>query len=135
MIDRLKTHIPRFVALSAAAMVALAYLLGGRDAAFGAAVGGAVAVVDAWVLIWLVVRVVEGADFMRRSFAAVLLGTKLFALLAICWAILDRVGVDPFGFSLGLGALVIGMLIGGAELSVKEARDAANAGPSAMGEG
>ena len=135
MIDRIKTHIPRYVAAAAAALVAFAFLLGGRTTAVGAAAGGLVAVLDAWVLVWLVVRVVDGASFVRRSFAAILLGTKLFALLGVCWVLLDRVGVDPLGFSLGLGALVVGMLIGGLELSAKEARAASDAGPTAMGEG
>jgi hypothetical protein len=52
-------------------------------------------------------------------------------LLGICWAVLARFGVDPVGFSLGLGALVLGMLYGGAELSLKEAqasREAQTAG-------
>jgi predicted Kef-type K+ transport protein len=53
--------------------------------------------------------------------------------LGICWALLARFGVDPMGFSLGLGALVLGMLYGGAELASKEARAAREA--QAVGEG
>lgn len=129
MIDQLKTHTPRYVAIAAVALIALGFLLGGTTVGLGAMVGGVVAVLDAWALTWLAVRVVSGAGVM----AAVLLGGKLFLLLGICWALLARFGVDPMGFSLGLGALVLGMLYGGAELASKEARAAREA--QAVGEG
>lgn len=115
------------------ALIALGFLLGGTTVGLGAMVGGVVAVLDAWALTWLAVRVVSGAGVMSRGFAAVLLGGKLFLLLGICWALLARFGVDPMGFSLGLGALVLGMLYGGAELASKEARAAREA--QAVGEG
>ena len=133
MIDQLKTHTPRYVAIAAVALIALGFLLGGTTVGLGAMVGGVVAVLDAWALTWLAVRVVSGAGFMSRGFAAVLLGGKLFLLLGICWAVLARFGVDPMGFSLGLGALVLGMLYGGAELASKEAHAAREA--QALGEG
>jgi predicted Kef-type K+ transport protein len=47
--------------------------------------------------------------------------------------LLARWGVDPIGFSVGLGALVLGMLYSGAELSVREARAAQES--TAAGEG
>jgi len=122
VIDQLKTHVPRYVAIAAVALVALGFLLGSATVGVGAIAGGVVAVLDAWALTWLAVRVVSGAGFMSRGFAAALLGVKLFFLLGICWALLARFGVDPVGFCLGLGALVLGMLYGGAELSFKEAQ-------------
>ena len=96
-------------------------------------VGGVVAVLDAWALTWLAVRIVSGAGFMSRGFAALLLGVKLVLLLGICWALLASFDIDPVGFSLGIGALVLGMLYGGAELSLKEAQAARKA--QATGEG
>jgi len=133
VIDQLKTHIPRYVAIAAAGLVALGFLLGGTTVGVGTVAGAVVAVADAWALTWLAVRVVSGAGFMSRGFAAALLGGKLFLLLGICWALLARFGVDPVGFCLGLGALVLGMLYGGAELSFKEAQAAREA--QAAGEG
>jgi hypothetical protein len=47
--------------------------------------------------------------------------------------LLARWGVDPIGFSVGLGALVLGMLYSGAELSVREAQAAREA--ATVGEG
>jgi predicted Kef-type K+ transport protein len=78
-------------------------------------------------------RIVNGAGFIGRGFAAGLLGAKLVVLLAVCWALLARWGVDPLGFSVGLGALVLGMLYSGADLSIREARAAGK--PQAAGEG
>jgi predicted Kef-type K+ transport protein len=88
---------------------------------------------DAWAITWLASRIVNGAGFIDRGFAAGLLGAKLVVLLAVCWALLARWGVDPVGFSVGLGALVLGMLYSGAELSVREAQAARET--AAAGEG
>ncbi|MGB3050574.1 MAG: hypothetical protein WBB42_06220 [Polyangiales bacterium] len=131
MIDQLKTRAPRHVAVAAMVLTGLAFVLGGVSVGTGAAVGGVVAALDAWAITWLASRIISGAGFIGRGFAAVLLGAKLVILLAVCWALLARWGVDPIGFSVGLGALVIGMLYSGAELSVREAqaaRESATAG-------
>ena len=52
---------------------------------------------------------------------------KLVLLLAVCWALLARWGADPLGFSVGLGALVVGMLFAGVDLSIREAQAARDA--------
>ena len=124
MIDQLKTQTPRYVAVAAVVLAGLALVLGGASIGTGAAVGGLVATLDAWAITWLASRIVGGAGFLSRGFAAALLGAKLVILLAVCWALLARWGVDPLGFSVGLGALVLGMLYSGAELSVREAQAA-----------
>ena len=124
MIDQLKTQTPRYVAVAAVVLAGLALVLGGASIGTGAAVGGVVATLDAWAITWLASRIVGGAGFLSRGFAAALLGAKLVILLAVCWALLARWGVDALGFSVGLGALVLGMLYSGAELSVREAQAA-----------
>jgi hypothetical protein len=124
VIDHLKTQTPRHVAVAALVLAGLASVLGGASVGIGAAVGGVVATLDAWAITWLASRIVNGAGFIGRGFAAGLLGAKLVVLLAVCWALLARWGVDPLGFSVGLGALVLGMLYSGVELSVQEARAA-----------
>ena len=133
MIDQLKTQTPRHVAVAALMLTGLAFVLGGAAVGTGAAVGGIVAALDAWAITWLASRIVSGAGFIGRGFAAALLGAKLVILLAVCWALLARWGVDPLGFSVGLGALVLGMLYSGAELSMREAQAAGE--PQAAGEG
>jgi hypothetical protein len=128
VIDQLKTQTPRYVAVAAVVLAGLAFVLGGVNVGTGAIIGGVVAALDAWAITWLASRIVSGAGFIGRGFAAALLGAKLVVLLAVCWALLARWGVDPLGFSVGLGALVLGMLYSGAELSIREAREAQTAG-------
>jgi hypothetical protein len=133
VIDQLKTQTPRHVAVAALVLTGLGLVIGGVSIGTGAAVGGIVAVLDAWAITWLASRIVNGAGFLDRGFAAGLLGAKLVVLLAVCWALLARWGVDALGFSVGLGALVLGMLYSGAELSVREAQAARET--AAAGEG
>jgi len=127
VIDRLKTQTPRHVAAAGLVVVGLAFLLGGTSVGTGAIVGAVVATLDAWAITWLASRIVDGAGFVGRGLAAALLGAKLVILLSVCWALLARWGVDPLGFSIGLGALVLGMLYTGFDLSVREAQDARRA--------
>jgi hypothetical protein len=122
VIDQLRTQTPRNVAVAALVLTGLAFVLGGASVGVGAMVGGVVGILDAWAITWLASRIVSAAGFIGRGFAAGLLGAKLVVLLAVCWALLARWGVDPLGFSVGLGALVLGMLYSGAELSVREAQ-------------
>ncbi|NNE17265.1 MAG: hypothetical protein HKN10_02200 [Myxococcales bacterium] len=133
MIDQLKTQTPRYVAVSAIVLVGLAFVLGGPVVGIGAVVGGVVATLDAWAITWLAKRIVTGAGFIGSGLAAGLLGVKLVVLLAVCWALLARLGADPLGFSLGLGALVIGMLLAGVDLLIREAHPARDV--QAAGEG
>ena len=133
MIDQLKTQTPRYVAVSAMVLVGLAFVLGGPVVGTGACIGGVVATLDAWAITWLAKRLVAGAGFIGSGLAAGLLGVKLVTLLAVCWALLERWGTDPLGFSIGLGALVIGMLFAGVDLAIREAQTARTA--PAVGEG
>jgi hypothetical protein len=133
VIDQLKTQTPRYVAVAALVLAGLAFVLGGVSVGIGAIVGGIVAALDAWAITWLASRIISGAGFIGRGFAAAMLGAKLVVLLAVCWALLARWGVDPIGFSVGLGALVLGMLYSGAELSIREAQAARTA--QTVGEG
>jgi hypothetical protein len=124
VIAQLKTQTPRHVAVAALLLTVLGFVLGGVTVGMGAAIGGVVAVLDTWAIIWLVSHVVLGAGVVRQGIAVALLVTKLIVLLAICWALLARWGADPVGFSLGLSALVVGMLYAAAMLSLKEAKSA-----------
>jgi hypothetical protein len=127
VIDQLKTQTPRYVAVSAIVLVGLAFVLGGTVVGVGAVIGGVVATLDAWAITWLAKRIVTGAGFIGSGMAAGLLGVKLVVLLAVCWALLARWGADPLGFSVGLGALVIGMLFAGVDLAIREAETAQSA--------
>ncbi len=123
MIDHLKTQTPRYVAAAAVLLALLALAIGGREVGLGAAAGGVVAVVDAWAIIWLVSKILTGTG-IGRAIAVALLASKLIILLAVCWALLARLAINPIGFAVGLGALAVGMLFAGAMLSVQEAETA-----------
>lgn len=120
----MKTHIPRYVAITGVALVALAFAIGGVSVGVGAAIGAIVSLADAWAVTWLVGRMVSGGGMMGRGLAATMLGAKLFILLGLCWALLARWSVNPVGFCVGLGALVVGTLLGASELSPRQARSA-----------
>lgn len=120
----MKTHIPRYVAITGVVLVALAFVIGGVSIGLGAAVGAVVSLADAWAVTWLVGRMVSGDGMTGRGLAATMLGVKLFILLGLCWALLARWSVDPVGFCVGLGALVVGTLLGASELSLRQARSA-----------
>jgi hypothetical protein len=133
VIDQLKTQVPRYVAGSAVVLVVLAVVLGGPTVGTGAAVGAVLAFLDAWAITWLAKRIVTGAGFIGSGLAAGLLAVKLVALLAVCWALLSRWGADPLGFSIGLGALVVGMLLAGLDLSIREAQAAQDTAATGKG--
>ena len=133
MIDQVKSHSSRHVAAAAVVLAGLAFVLGGAKVGTGAVIGGVVAVIDAWAITWLAHRIVTGAGAISSGMAAGLLGVKLIALLGVCWALLSRWSVDALGFSVGLGALVVGMLYTGIELSIRETQAARRA--STTGEG
>jgi hypothetical protein len=106
----------KFVALAAVTLTVLAGVIGGTAVGLGAAVGGIVAWLDALVLIKLTGRIASGRVGSQRI-AAVLLGTKLALLGAVCWALLARWGVNPIGFGVGFSAMVLGVLYAAFELS------------------
>lgn len=124
MTSDLTRTIPLYVAGAAFVLTALAFLFGGLQVGLGAVAGTMVAVLDAMAITWLTTRMVGGAQvgFVRPGFAAGLLGVKLLLLLAVCWALLQRWGVEPIGFSVGMGGLVLGMLLGGVESAFKQSQ-------------
>ena len=48
-----------------------------------------------------------------------ILGLKTAALMGVCWVLLTKVGLDPKGFMVGIGALVIGIVVAPLTLSEK----------------
>ncbi len=100
-----------------AVLVLVAYALWGAPAAVGALVGGAVATMNALAMKFLVTMgttPAEGAadpKFMKGRLS-ILVGGKVVALMLICWLCITRWGVSFDGFTLGIGAMVLGILIG-----------------------
>lgn len=119
MNDKVAKQVLKFVAVAAVALTLVAGAIGGVEVGVGAAVGGAVAWLDALVLLKLAMRITSGRVGSQRL-AAVLLGVKLAVLGAVCWGLLARWGVNPIGFGVGFSAMVLGVLYGAVELSAED---------------
>lgn len=91
--------------------VALTFLLADARVAIAAAVGAAVATLNWLGLRWLVGRATRGS-VRSRSGLMVLLSAKMLLLGLVCWGLLTRFGLEPFGFAIGLSALVGGIFLG-----------------------
>lgn len=90
--------------LSAGSMLAL-----GLRSGLSAAAGGAVAVVNFWLIVRLAGAFLQGR---RRSPAWGALGAlKLAALLGVAYAIVRARAADPLGFILGYAALPLGIVL------------------------
>ena len=125
MNSQLNERITQVVAVAGVAMVIVAYLLWGADAALGAFGGALVAMANWGVIRWVSTRVTDQHVTGRgRLFG--LLGVKTAALMGVCWLLLTRVGLDPKGFMVGIGALVIGITVGPLTVSEKSSADSNN---------
>ncbi|MEM8608243.1 MAG: ATP synthase subunit I [Myxococcota bacterium] len=122
MNDKVAKQVMKFVAVAAVALTLVAGAIGGADIGIGAAVGGAVAWLDALVLLKLTQRITSGRVGSQRL-AAVLLGVKLALLGAVCWGLLARWGVNPIGFGVGFSAMVLGVLYAAVELTADDSAD------------
>ncbi len=95
---------------SAVLLTLLAYAVWGSDAAIGAAVAGGVAAANWGAIFWMSDRVAKGR-FSKNGFM-IAVAMKSGVLMALCWLSITRFGLDFNGFTLGIGALVLGVLVG-----------------------
>ncbi|MEM1024919.1 MAG: hypothetical protein AAF627_00875 [Myxococcota bacterium] len=94
----------------------------GLGMALGFAAGGAVSAASGLGMVWLVGWMLQpGAG--SKGFAAVLLGGKLIAVVALAW--LGMAWTDPLGFTFGLGAGVFSVVAGAQLGQASEAGQAA----------
>ena len=101
-------------AVSGVVLVLVAYALWGTTAAVGAFVGGSIAVANAAAMKFLVAvgtRPVGDAKHMRGRLV-VMLFLKVTLLMLVCWLCITKWGVSFDGFTLGIGAMVLGILLG-----------------------
>lgn len=105
-------RITKYIAMSAMIAVAASYALGGARFGTGALVGAAVALLNWASLRWILRRVQEGSARTRTALMVLLAG-KMGALGAVVWVVLRVLHLDAGGFGLGLGALVVGLVVGG----------------------
>jgi hypothetical protein len=104
-------RITLYVVAASALLTALSFALGGLTMGIAAAVGGALAVGNWMSMRWVGRRLVVANDKGRMVWGG-LLAVKMLALMLIAWGILATGVVDPMGFTIGLGGLVLGILAG-----------------------
>ena len=114
----LHERITQVVAISGAALTVLAFTLWGVRGGLGAFAGALVAMANWGVIRWVSIRITD-QHVQRKNKLFLLLGLKTAGLMALCWILLAKVGLDPKGFMIGIGALVAGIVIGPLSLSEK----------------
>lgn len=89
----------------------LAFVLGG--AAFGvAAATGAVVATGNWIALTWILRRVLLAPAEKRPALLLWMLLKMAVLGAVCYLLVAGLGLDAFGFLLGLTSFVVGLLFG-----------------------
>lgn len=102
-------RITKWVAGLSLPLIVVAFLLGGVEVAIGAAAGAALSVGNWMALRWMVHRILVASD-RARAVLMLLLVVKM-GLVLVLSAVLLRF-VDAMGFTIGMGALVLGVLFG-----------------------
>jgi hypothetical protein len=101
-----------YIAACAAIVVSASYAFGSLRFGTGALVGAVVALLNWASLRWILRRVQQGSTRTRAVLMTLLVG-KMGVLAAIVWLVIGRFHVHQGGFGLGLGALVVGLTLGG----------------------
>lgn len=120
-------RIPLYVAAFAALLVAIGFAVG-TSVGIGAIAGGVVALGNAYALRWLVTAITKAEPSQRTAISLALMG-KTGAILAIAAGLLFYFRLDPVGFALGIGALVLGLVVGSAHFSLTSRPTTVGASP------
>ncbi len=105
-------RITTYIAVSAAIAATASYAFGGARFGLGALVGAVVALLNWASLRWIMRRVQQGSARTRAALMVLLAG-KMGVLAVIVWIVVGRLHLSAGGFGLGLGALVVGLTLGG----------------------
>lgn len=105
-------RITTYIAVSAVIAVVGSYALGGLRLGTGALLGAVVALFNWASMRWIMRRVQQGSARTLVVLMPLLVG-KLGLLAAVVWIVVGVLHADAAGFALGLGALVVGLTLGG----------------------
>lgn len=109
-----------YIVVLGALLTGAAFLLAGAPVAIGAAVGGALSLLNWIALRWVGRQLTSGAVRQKRA-AGVLLALKMGVLMVLCWFLVTKLGVDPIGLMVGLTGLVLGVVLGSARIAAEAA--------------
>lgn len=107
IIDRITTYVAAFGVLLSASAFVLSVEVG-----TGALVGAAIAIGD-WLVTRFLGRKIVGAPEGARSMLSLALVLKMGAVLGACAVVLWSGRVSALGFMIGIGAMVLGVIVGG----------------------
>lgn len=125
-------RIPLYVSAFAAILVAVGFAVG-FETGLGALGGAAVALANAFALRWLVSAMLTG-DPARRAGMSLTLMLKTGVILAISAGLLFGARLDPVGFAIGIGALVLGLVVGAAHFNLTAATTSGSSAAPTKGE-
>lgn len=106
-IDRITAYVAGLGALLTAGAFVVSTSVG-----VGALAGAAVSIADFLVIRWVAARMLGAGEKAKTILSLVLVG-KMSLLLGACAVILFYGRVNALGFMVGIGAMVLGVLIGG----------------------
>jgi hypothetical protein len=105
------------VAISGAVLAVAALAVADAWSAFSVAMGGAIATANLWILARVVHALMptsaEGARAQSRAGWALVAALKMVGLVGVVWLLMRHGGVSPVPMMVGIGALPIGIAIGG----------------------
>lgn len=104
-------RITGYVIGASALLAAVAFLAGGLPMGIAAAVGGLFATLNWLAMRWLGKRLIVSNE-RGKALWGMLLAVKMVISMGVVWAILSTGAIDPIGFVIGLGGLVLGIVAG-----------------------
>lgn len=104
-------RITLYVVSASLALSAVSFALFGVTMGVGTLAGAAVGILNWLAMRWVGERILVAND-RGRAVWGTLLALKMGASLAVVWGILSTGLADPTGFTVGLGGLVLGVLLG-----------------------
>lgn len=116
MIDRITTYVAAFGVL----LSALAFVVS-TEVGIGALAGAAIAIADWMVTRWLGARILAAGE-KARTLLSLALVSKMALVLGACGLVLWSGRVSALGFMIGIGAMVLGVIVGGLHESLSTAQ-------------
>jgi hypothetical protein len=101
--------VEKWTLILAAAAIGVAVLLLGRRAAFGVSVGAALMALNAYTLRRIGQRAFK--TFKKPGSAILLFNLKMGVLIALVWAILHYLHVDPIAFLVGISVFPLAIVV------------------------
>jgi len=106
-IDRITTYVAAFGVLLSALAFAMSV-----DVGIGALAGATIAIAD-WVVTRFLGARILAAGERGRTVLSLALVSKMALVLGACGLVLWSNRVSPLGFMIGIGAMVLGVIVGG----------------------